>query len=93
MNKIQRSFNHKRSGDVIIALEPGWVNQIKDERDLVAQYSQSRRAPLFLYGWKIKNQELNQQLDIEDIVPTLSTFLKIAPPSGCMGNPIKGLVD
>ena len=93
MNKIQRSFNHKRSGDVIIALEPGWVNQIKDERDLVAQYSQSRRAPLFLYGWKIKNQELNQQLDIEDIVPTLSTFLKIAPASGCMGNPIKGLVD
>ncbi|WP_372639472.1 alkaline phosphatase family protein [Ancylomarina sp.] len=93
MNKIQRSFNHKRSGDVIIALEPGWVNQIKDERDLVAQYSQSRRVPLFFYGWKIKNQELNQQLDIEDIVPTLSTFLKITPPSGCMGNPIKGLVD
>ena len=50
MNKIQRSFNHKRSGDVIITLEPGWVNQVKDERDLVAQYSESRRVPLFLYG-------------------------------------------
>ncbi|MCZ4693079.1 alkaline phosphatase family protein [Ancylomarina euxinus] len=93
MNKIQRSFNHKRSGDVIIALEPGWVNQIKDERDLVAQYSQSRRVPLFFYGWKIKNKKLIQQLDIEDIVPTLSTFLEITPPTGCMGNPIKGLVD
>jgi len=93
MNKIQRSFNHKRSGDVIITLEPGWVNQVKDERDLVAQYSQSRRVPLFLYGWKIKNRQLNQQLDIEDIVPTISTFLKIAPPSGCTGRPIKGLVD
>ena len=93
MNKIQRSFNHKRSGDVIITLQPGWVNQIKDERDLVAQYSQSNRVPLFWYGWKIKNQALNQQLDIEDIVPTLSSFLRITPPSGCQGKPIEGLID
>ena len=91
MSKIQRSFNHKRSGDIIIVLEPGWVNQIKDERDLVAQYSQSKRVPLFFYGWKIKHQELKQQIDIEDILPTLSNFLEIIPPSGCLGNSIKEL--
>jgi len=93
MNKIQRSFNHKRSGDIMITLQPGWIHQIKDERDLVAQYSQSRRVPLFLYGWKVKNQELNEQLDIEDIVPTLSTFIKVTPPSGCAGKPIKILTN
>ena len=93
MSKIQRSFNHKRSGDVMLTLEPGWVNKIKDERDLVAQYSQSNRVPLFWYGWKVKNQNINQDIDIEDIVPTISSFLKIAPPSGCQGKPIQGLTN
>ncbi len=93
MYKMQRSFNHKRSGDIIISLEPGWINQIKDKRDLVAQYSHSQRVPLLLYGWKIKNQELNEEIDIENIVPTISTFLKIAPPPGCMGNSIRDLID
>lgn len=93
MNRIQRSFNHKRSGDVIITLQPGWINQIKDERDLVAQYSQSRRVPLFWYGWKIKSQKLNQQLSTEDIVPSLTNLLKIASPADCQGKPIEGLIN
>lgn len=93
LQKVQRSFNQKRSGDVLLTLEPGWMHKIKDERDKIAQYSYTNQVPLFWYGWKIKRSTISRSVIIEDIVPTISNFLNISIPSGCDGNPIEGLVN
>ncbi|MFA8434382.1 MAG: alkaline phosphatase family protein [Marinifilaceae bacterium] len=92
LQKIQRSYNQKRSGDVLITLEPGWMHTVKDERDLVAQYSYNNQVPLFWYGWKINRSTISRPLKIEDIVPTITSFLNISTPNGCEGNPIEELV-
>lgn len=93
LQKVQRSFNQKRSGDVMLTLEPGWMHKIKDERDQIAQYSYTNQVPLFWYGWKIKRSVISRSISIEDIVPTISSFLNISIPSGCDGNPIEELVN
>jgi predicted AlkP superfamily pyrophosphatase or phosphodiesterase len=93
LQKVQRSFNQKRSGDVMLTLEPGWMHKIKDERDEIAQYSYTNQVPLFWYGWKIKRSTIYRSINIEDIVPTISSFLNISIPSGCDGNPIEELVN
>ncbi|PKQ65677.1 hypothetical protein BZG02_01335 [Labilibaculum filiforme] len=93
IQKVQRSFNQKRSGDVMLTLEPGWMHSIKDERDEIAQYSYTNQVPLFWYGWKIKRSVISRSIYIEDIVPTISSFLNISIPSGCDGNPIHELVN
>ena len=93
LQKVQRSFNQKRSGDVMITLEPGWMHKIKDERDQIAQYSYTNQVPLFWYGWKIKRATISRSILIEDIVPSISSFLNISIPSGCDGNPIEELIQ
>jgi predicted AlkP superfamily pyrophosphatase or phosphodiesterase len=93
LQKVQRSFNQKRSGDVMLTLEPGWMHKLKDERDEIAQYSYTNQVPLFWYGWKIKRSVISRSINIEDIVPTISSFLNISIPSGCDGNPIEELVN
>lgn len=93
LQKVQRSFNQKRSGDVMLTLEPGWMHKVKDERDEIAQYSYTNQVPLFWYGWKIKRSTISRSISIEDIVPTISSFLNISIPSGCDGNPIEELVN
>ncbi|WP_372751114.1 alkaline phosphatase family protein [Labilibaculum sp.] len=93
LQKVQRSFNQKRSGDVVLTLEPGWMHSVKDERDEIAQYSYTNQVPLFWYGWKIKRSTISRSISIEDIVPTISSFLNISIPSGCDGNPIEELVN
>lgn len=93
LQKVQRSFNQKRSGDVMITLEPGWMHKMKDERDEIAQYSYTNQVPLFWFGWKIKRSIISRSIQVEDIVPTISSFLNISIPAGCDGNPIEELVQ
>lgn len=92
LQKVQRSFNQKRSGDVMITLESGWMHKIKDEKDRIAQYSYTNQVPLFWYGWKVKRSTISRSILIEDIVPTISSFLNIASPTGCDGNSIEELI-
>jgi hypothetical protein len=93
LQKVQRSYNQKRSGDVMLTLESGWMHKIKDERDEIAQYSYTNQVPLFWFGWKIKRGTVSRTIYVEDIVPTISDFLNISIPSGCDGNPIEELTQ
>ncbi|MCK4664682.1 MAG: alkaline phosphatase family protein [Bacteroidales bacterium] len=92
-NKMQNSYNQKRSGDVIINLEPGWTEQISVISSENSPYSYDTHVPLIWYGWKIKRQILNTNISIIDITPTISNFLNISFPNGCIGKPINGLID
>ena len=97
MHKFQNSYNLVRSGDIIISLKPGWVEvkRYKSENDIKqsSPYRYDSHVPLIFYGWKIKHQEILEPVQINDIAPTLSDFLKISYPSGASGKPIKGLID
>lgn len=92
LQKVQRSYNQKRSGDVLLTLEPGWMHKMKDERDEIAQYSYTNQVPLFWFGWKIKRSTVYRTVQVEDIVPTIASFLNISIPAGCDGTPIDELV-
>lgn len=86
--KMQNSFNQERSGDVIINLEPAWI----EKGDYVTQsnspYNYDTHVPLIWYGWKIKRSTLNRKVLINDIAPTIANFLNIAQPNACTGDVI-----
>jgi len=92
--KIQRSFNQKRSGDVLINLDPGWI---ETNGSIAAthnsSYSYDTHVPLIWYGWKIKRATIFDPVDMIDIAPTISYFLNIASPNATVGKPIIGLVS
>jgi hypothetical protein len=91
-NRMQNSYNQKRSGDVIINLEPGWIEQGNYCSTANSGYNYDIHVPLIWYGWKIKRARLNQAIDLRDIAPTLSNFLDVPFPNGATGHVIDGLL-
>ncbi len=80
--KIQKSYNQKRSGDIILHLSPGWT-----ERGIEKEYASSFRydthVPLIWYGWKIGRANIFRPVSVTDIMPTIAVFLDI-PRSGSL---------
>ena len=89
---IQNGFNQKRSGDVIVNLKSGWVEKDEDATGSTSGYSYDTRVPLIWYGWKIGRGTILEPTDLIDIAPTICTFLEIAYPNACKGNPIINLM-
>ncbi len=83
---IQKGYNQKRSGDVIINLEPGWIHMTTSSTNHNSAYQYDAHVPLIWYGWKIKRGNILREISICDIAPTISNFLSISFPSGCTGN-------
>lgn len=91
--KFQNSYNQRRSGDVIINLEPGWVESNGGITSGNSAYSYDVHVPLIWYGWKIKRRSILSPVNMTDISPTLSTLIGITWPNGATGNPIKELIE
>jgi arylsulfatase A-like enzyme len=86
--KMQNSFNQKRSGDIIINLDPGWTENNDVSTAHNSAYTYDSHVPLIFYGWKINRQVIYDPVDIIDIAPTLSLFLDIPYPNASQGKPI-----
>jgi predicted AlkP superfamily pyrophosphatase or phosphodiesterase len=93
-SKMQRSYNQKRSGDVFINLEPGWVEKNgSTATSNNSSYSYDSHVPLLWYGWKVKRASIFDPVDMVDIAPTISYYLNIASPNAAVGQPIKELIN
>ncbi len=96
--KFQNSYNLERSGDVLINLEPCWI-EVNNHKEKIAYFKQSSpyrydtHVPIIWYGWKINTKEILKPVHISDIAPTISDLLNIAYPTGATGTPIQGLVN
>ena len=82
---VQKGFSQKRSGDIIINLESGWI-EWKSPRGTThgSCYSYDTHVPLFL-GENIKHGVSDERVFIRDIAPTVCTLLGISFPNGCTG--------
>lgn len=91
---IVRGFSHKRSGDIIYVLQPGWITWSGVVGTTHGSgYTYDTHIPVLFYGWGVKKGSSSQPHTITDIAPTLSVLLRIKFPSGCTGQPITEIVD
>ena len=93
LEMVQNSYNQKRSGDIIINFDPGWVEKSKNSTAHNSAYTYDTHVPLIWYGWKINRRTISKPIGIIDIAPTISTFLNISFPNACSGKPILELVE
>ncbi|MCD6566674.1 MAG: alkaline phosphatase family protein [Bacteroidales bacterium] len=87
--KIQNSFNQARSGDVIINLKPGWIEENGSVAEHNSAWSYDVHVPLIWYGWKVLRKEIYRRVDIIEIAPTLSYMLNISFPNASTADPIQ----
>ena len=87
---IQKGYNQKRSGDILIALETGWISKGWEKGGTThgTAYSYDTHVPLIFWGRDVENGKSNKLVHIKDIAPTISTMLGISFPNGCTGTPI-----
>jgi predicted AlkP superfamily pyrophosphatase or phosphodiesterase len=89
---MQRGFNPKRSGDVLVNYIPGYGLYHATGTSHGSSFSYDTHVPLIFYGWNIKSGSTSEPIVIPDIAATLSMLLNLQLPSGCTGKPISAVV-
>lgn len=92
LKRIMNSFNPQRTGDVIITLNPGWVEK---EAEFVTNhnspYECDSHVPLIWYGWTVNRESITRKVNMADIAATLSSLCKVPFPNACSGQPLSEL--
>ena len=89
LKRIINNFSPQRSGDVIVILNPGWVEKVNDfVTNYNSPYEYDSHVPLIWYGWTVNRATVTRQVNITDIAATLSTLCKIPYPNACTGEPM-----
>jgi predicted AlkP superfamily pyrophosphatase or phosphodiesterase len=91
---VTRGYHPKRSGDLILVLEPGWYSSGRIQGTTHGSpYTYDTNVPIMFYGYGIKKGSSVRYHSITDIAPTLSVLLNIKFPNGCTGQPIEELFE
>jgi arylsulfatase A-like enzyme len=91
---VIRGYSPKRSGDVVIVLEPGWYPATHIEGTTHGSpYTYDTNVPILFYGSGIRQGSTVNYHRTTDIAPTLSVLLHIKFPSGCTGQPVEELFE
>ena len=91
---IIRGYNARRSGDIVISLNPGWFDAASPQGTTHGSaYTYDTHVPALFYGFGIKKGSSVRYHPITDIAPTISALLKIKFPSGCTGQPIEEIFE
>ncbi|HVY54239.1 MAG TPA: alkaline phosphatase family protein, partial [Thermodesulfobacteriota bacterium] len=94
---VQNGYNRRRSGDVAVIMEPGWI-EYKSEYGKKgtthgSPYDYDTHVPLIFYGWSIRHGQSMRPVSITDIAPTISAILRIPYPDAATGNPLTELFN
>lgn len=80
-----RGFNAERSGDLVIVVKPFYLQRTEYGTSHSTPYSYDTHVPVIFYGAGIVSGSYANPSSPSDIAPTLSTLLKIEPPSNTVG--------
>ena len=92
---VQRGYNQKRSGDVVVSLQTGWLKVYwrKGGTTHGSCFSYDTHVPLIFWGGDIPQGQTDRKVNIRDIAPTISNILGISYPNGCTGNPLSEITE
>lgn len=90
---LQKGYNHKRSGDVMIVFKHGVIGYSRTGSTHGSGFIYDTHVPLLFFGKGINKGETTKRTEITDIAPTISALLGIAFPNGATGEPISDVID
>ena len=91
-NRVARSFNEERSGDLEILLEPYWIRSSSGTTH-GTPYSYDTHIPLIFMGSWIKPGHYPENVALNDLAPALATILGIETPSGSVGKVLNEIIQ
>jgi predicted AlkP superfamily pyrophosphatase or phosphodiesterase len=88
LKRIVNSFSPQRSGDVIVTLNPGWVEKGDYVTNHNSPYEYDSHVPLIWYGWAVNRASVTRRVSIADIAVTLSSLCRVPFPNASTGEPL-----
>ncbi|UOQ66659.1 alkaline phosphatase PafA [Hymenobacter volaticus] len=89
---LENGYFPKRSGDVMVVLEPGWLESYQYPVNKGTTHGSAgnydTHIPMLFWGWHVKQGSSVVSARIIDIAPTLARWLHIQEPDGCTGTPL-----
>ncbi len=91
---MQNSFYQRRSGDVIIDLMPGWIEEQANTRSLSgSMYDYDTHVPLMVIGNGFSQRRIRAPADPSQLAPTLARLMQIDRPVAATGGEIPALTE
>lgn len=84
-SRIQRGYHHRLSGDVVVVLEPGWLQYGRTGTSHGSPFSYDTHVPFSLFGAGVTPGETFRETHVRDIAPTVSAILGVQAPTGTTG--------
>jgi predicted AlkP superfamily pyrophosphatase or phosphodiesterase len=91
LRKMNNNFSQQRSGDVMIALNPGWVEKTDNVTGHNSPYEYDSHVPLIWFGWTASRSSITRSVTTRDIAVTLSVLCRIPIPNASSGDPLHEL--
>lgn len=85
---VDNGFNQKRSGDVMMVLDPSVISYSRTGSTHGSGQNYDTHAPLIFFGKGIQQGSSLERTEIVDIAPTISALLGIPFPNGATGRPL-----
>ncbi|WP_067147267.1 alkaline phosphatase PafA [Pseudotamlana agarivorans] len=85
---IQKGFNQKRSGDVVLVNDPAYISYGKTGSTHGSGLNYDTHVPLLFFGKGINHGATTERTNITDIAPTMSSLLGISFPNASIGKPL-----
>lgn len=89
--KMSNSYSSQRSGDVMISLNPGWIEKNDNATGHNSPYEYDSHVPLIWYGWTASRASVTRNISLRDIAVTLSDLCKVPLPNAASGEPLQEL--
>lgn len=88
--KMQNSFYPRRSGDVILNLMPGWIEEDELKRsDAGSMYGYDTRVPLLFRVPGIAPAAVEREVEMCSVAPTVARLLGIPEPEASEGRALE----
>lgn len=91
LRKMSNNFSQQRSGDVMVAFNPGWVEKTDNVTGHNSPWEYDSHVPLIWYGWTASKASVTRSVSTRDIATTLSVLCKVPLPSASSGDPLHEL--
>jgi len=89
LEAFQNNFYPKRSGDVMVKYEDGWMPK---DKYLAPDYTENSQVSLVWYGDGIPKGTTFRRTNATDVVPTVSALIGITPPNTTTGKVISEVI-
>jgi predicted AlkP superfamily pyrophosphatase or phosphodiesterase len=98
---LQNGHHPGRSGDVLLAFDPGFIQSNNPNKDIAAVegsthgsgYAYDTHIPLVFYGPGIPKGSSSRKVGVTDISPTLAIMLNLQLPNGTTGEPLQEILN